>query len=269
MIGERDPAYLRADQYRDPRNLETRISFYERYATNPQHIATWIFDQVLLPGTARVLEVGCGNGEFWVRNLPRVPSGWTVTLTDFSEGVLASARERLSSAGERFCYRVADVQALPFADGSFDGVLANHMLYHVPSLGSALGEIARVLTRDGRLYASTNGAGHMAEVYRLERIFRPSPDEHEHASFTCENGATRLRERFGRVRFARFDDALVVTNSEDVERFTLSRVPEARKTPEKVDALRAEVARLFTEGGGLLRVSENSGHFEAWDPRRG
>ncbi len=268
MIGERDPTYLRSDQYRDSRNLETRISFYQRYATNPREISSWILEQVRLPDRARVLEVGCGIGEFWARNLPRVPAGWEILLTDFSEGVMSAARERLSRAGRPFGFRVADVQDLPFPEGSFDGVLANHMLYHVPDLESALREIARVLTGTGRLYASTNGAGHLAEIYELERIFRVSPDEHEHARFTCENGASILGRYFRQVRFLRFDDSVIATSRDDVVRFVLSRVPEAMATPERTATLQAKVARLFEEGGGQLRAGENIGLFEGSEPWR-
>ena len=53
-----------------------------------------------------------------------------------------------------FC---ADVAALPLRDGSFDVVLAAHMLYHVPDRRAAVSELRRVLVPAGVCIAVTNG----------------------------------------------------------------------------------------------------------------
>ena len=53
---------------------------------------------------------------------------------------------------------LADVQSLPFADGEFDCVAANWVLYHVPDLDRGLSELERVIGRGGRLIAATLGA---------------------------------------------------------------------------------------------------------------
>src|SRR5205823_13608729 len=65
--------------------------------------------------------------------------------------------------------RVGDVQALPFADGEFDLVVAAWMLYHVPDLDRGLAEIARVLRPGGVLVAATNSLQHMQELWDLAR----------------------------------------------------------------------------------------------------
>ncbi len=56
---------------------------------------------------------------------------------------------------------LADVRDLPFADGSFDAVVAAWMLYHVSPLEKGLAEVARVLKPEGRLVAITNGKAHL------------------------------------------------------------------------------------------------------------
>ena len=48
-------------------------------------------------------------------------------------------------------------------------LIANHMLNHVPNLASALSEIQRVLQPEGRLYATTVGLNHMAELTEVPR----------------------------------------------------------------------------------------------------
>lgn len=59
---------------------------------------------------------------------------------------------------------VADAQRLPVAPGTFDALLAMHMLYHVPDVIGAIDEFARVLRADGALIVSTNGLDHMREL---------------------------------------------------------------------------------------------------------
>jgi SAM-dependent methyltransferase len=54
------------------------------------------------------------------------------------------------------------------------------MLYHVPDVERALGELARVLRRGGRLVAVTNASDHWRELYELlgvERAASPFPAE--------------------------------------------------------------------------------------------
>jgi ubiquinone/menaquinone biosynthesis C-methylase UbiE len=91
--------------------------------------------------------------------------------------------------------QVADIQALPFADGEFDCVTANWMLYHVPDLDLGLSEVARVLRSGGRFVATTNSLDHMAELWRLAGRDRWSEPER----FFAENGEESLRPYFARI----------------------------------------------------------------------
>ena len=63
--------------------------------------------------------------------------------------MLRRARLRLKS--DRPAYVVADVTALPFADGSFDGITCGYVLEHVPDPPLGLSELARVLRTGGRM----------------------------------------------------------------------------------------------------------------------
>ncbi len=102
-----------------------------------------------------VLDAGCGTG----RMVPLLAdAGLRVTGADLSPGMIAVGRERLPSVR----LEVARLDALPFATGSFDGVLAWYSIIHTPagSLGPVLAELRRVLRPGGNLLlAFQAGAG--------------------------------------------------------------------------------------------------------------
>jgi SAM-dependent methyltransferase len=196
-----DRTFLLEEQYRTADNLRTRIALHERFSTNPQPFPEWVFDRLDLPAEADILEVGCGNGNLWAANQERIAPGWRLTLTDLSEGMVKEARARL---GDLAAYRVADVQHLPFADESFDAVIANHMLFHVPDRPRALAEVARVLRREGVLIAATNGRSHLREL-------NPRDDGWS-KRFGLENGAEQLKPFFADVEVEHFHDALEITD---------------------------------------------------------
>src|SRR5206468_935801 len=123
-----------------------------------------VFAQLALPSTARILEIGCGPGRLWVENAARIPPGWALTLSDFSPGMAQEARRNLQTVAQPARYLVCDAQALPFAAGHFDAVIANHMLYHVPDRARAFAAIRRVLRPGGTFYAATNGPAHLREL---------------------------------------------------------------------------------------------------------
>ena len=89
-----------------------------------------------------VLELGCGTGLI----LDRVgPLCRRVVGVDISAGMLSKARTRGHSV-----FR-ADLSALPFKDASFDVVFSFKVLAHIPDIGGALAEAARVTRPGGAL----------------------------------------------------------------------------------------------------------------------
>jgi len=104
----------------------------------------------------RWLEVGCGDGPYLTWGSQREPV--VCVGVDISSRILEQARERVRHEGqpERVCLSTADAVALPFADTSFDIVLASQVIEHVPDDAAALYEMRRVLRFGGTLVISTD-----------------------------------------------------------------------------------------------------------------
>ncbi|MEZ4590698.1 MAG: class I SAM-dependent methyltransferase [Chloroflexota bacterium] len=266
----RDSDYLQKNQYRDSSNLDARAALHRRFSTAKADWQPWVFDLLRLEPGMRVLECGCGPGWLWRNNVDRIPAGCQITLTDLSPGMVAEAEAALAGSGHQFSFQPANIQALDFADGSFDVVVANHMLYHVPDLAQGLAEVRRVLKRNGRLIAATNGDNHMKELPLLV----PEDVRQKVASwrmrgmagqlpFRLENGRSLLEPFFSQIDLHLYEDSLWVTEVEPLLAYAFSMIKPEMDVPETaVDQLRqAWVAKIVADGG--IHISKHSGVFVA------
>lgn len=110
------------------------------------------------PGDAlRVLDAGCGTG--WFSQRWRA-GGHRVTALDLSEKMLQQARDNQVAD----CYQIGDIEALPFADASFDRCWSNLAVQWCSDLPQALRELRRVTKPGGQVLFSTLTEGSLHEV---------------------------------------------------------------------------------------------------------
>ncbi|MCA1594021.1 MAG: methyltransferase domain-containing protein [Acidobacteria bacterium] len=95
----------------------------------------------------RVLEIGCGLGTDGARF---ARAGAIYTGVDLTEAAIGLARRRFELEGLPGEFRVADAEALDFADESFDLVYSHGVLHHTPDTRRAVREVHRVLRPGGR-----------------------------------------------------------------------------------------------------------------------
>ncbi len=258
-----DQSYLLNEQYKDASNLNARIHLHAHFSTNKQGWNHWLFDQFQFPAGSRILELGCGPATLWRANLDRLSDDWQITLSDFSPGMLQEARQTLGEHSQRFRFQQIDAQAVPFADASLDVVIANHMLYHVPDRSKALAEMRRVLTPDGRLYASTIGEQHLREIGDwMRRLYHRASWHAAGQEFTLENGAAQLAEHFAFVTLRRYEDGLLVTEVEPVLDYLRSGRAKDALTDERLQPLRALLEQELA-AQGAIRITKDSGLFVA------
>jgi ubiquinone/menaquinone biosynthesis C-methylase UbiE len=263
-----DSELLKTQQYNNSNNLSARIRIHQLYSTNSQDMWDWYFEQILekTPKEARVLEVGTGRGDMWKINESRIPEGWDITLTDFSPGMIADNQAHLGELSQRMKYQEADVQNLPFANGEFDIIFANYMLYHVPSIPQAIIELHRVLKPNGIVFAGTNGNNHLAKLYKLIAKYEGINDwEHYFAlSFSLQNGANYLGAAFKEVELRQFDSNLFVTDAQAIIDYVTSAVSfDGQGVVKQHEAdLRAKLEAKIAEKGGIF-IGKETGFFIA------
>lgn len=261
-----DQSYLLSQQYRSDTNLNARIQLHARFSSNRYGWHPWAFDQLEIAPDARILELGCGPGQLWLQNLARIPPGWQITLSDFSPGMLDAARQNLAGGGRAFTFEQIDAQNIPCADASFDVLIANHMLYHVPDRPRALAEIRRVLRPAGHFYATTIGISHLRELHELEQRLLPGlrawQARPEH-SFLLENGAEQIAPLFAHVELRRYEDALLVTEAEPLVAFMLSHIESGTLSDPQRAALQESIQQQIARDGAI-HITKDSGLFAAW-----
>ncbi len=251
-----DPGRLEK-QYGTADRLSTRISIHDKYSVNKQGFGNWIAGHYPDREGLAVLELGCGTGSMWLGRKDLVRRWGRLVLTDLSGGMLDTARKNLRDMPE-IEYRAVDIQDIPFPDGSFDLVIANMMLYHVPDLPRGLREVRRVLKQGGVFCCATYGEnGIMAHIHGLFGL-QPPRDQ---GGFTLQNGAEKLRPFFSDVEKRLYEDALEVTDPEDLVDyiFSLSGMTELQGLPRS--EVRAVLERNMRDG--VLRVPKEYGMFIA------
>lgn len=259
-----DPQYLKSDQYKDSSNLDARVVIHQRFSTNPYGWFDWVFDHLMsIPANARVLELGSGSGVLWKTCAERVPAGWNITLSDLSDGMLDSAWRSLVVTGRAYKFEQIDAQSIPYPDGTFDLVIANHMLYHVPDRPQALTEIRRVLKNDGRLMAATVGETHLKEMGAWIKRASIEPRQGKFTQpFTLENGGDQLRAFFSNVTADRYKDNLKVTEVAPLLDYIRSMISAEHLSAEELANLESEFRAMLAKDGEIF-ITKDSGLFEA------
>lgn len=121
----------------------------------------------------RVLDVAAGNGN---ATLAAARRGAEVTSTDYVASLLDRGAERARAERLDVSFQVADVEALPFADASFDAVLSTFGVMFAPDHAKSAAEMARVCRPGGRIgLANWTPEGFIGQLFKVLGRHVPPP----------------------------------------------------------------------------------------------
>ncbi|MGF6554240.1 ubiquinone/menaquinone biosynthesis C-methylase UbiE [Pseudomonas sp. S30_BP2TU TE3576] len=121
----------------------------------------------------RVLDVAAGNGN---ATLAAARRGCQVTSTDYVAALLERGEERARAERLNVTFQVADAEALPFADASFDAVLSTFGVMFAPDQPKAAAELARVCRPGGRIgLANWTPEGFVGQMFKTLGQHLPPP----------------------------------------------------------------------------------------------
>jgi len=141
-------------------SYDRQMRFADRFLLGDSR--SWVCAQA----SGRTLEVAIGTG----LNLPFYPRETELTGIDFSEAMLARARERAGQLGRAADLRQADAMALPFPDAAFDTVVCTFALCAVPDDHRVVSEMTRVLRPGGLLLLADHIAAGNWPLRMVQRV---------------------------------------------------------------------------------------------------
>jgi ubiquinone/menaquinone biosynthesis C-methylase UbiE len=208
----------------------------------------------------RVLDVAAGNGN---ATLAAARRGCVVTSTDYVSSLLERGAERARAERVDVAFQVADVEALPFADASFDAVVSTFGVMFAPDHARSAAEMARVVRPAGRIgLANWTPDSLIGRMFKVLGRYVPPPAGVQPPSLWGTE--SHLRTLFGEAASAvqatprhfafRYRSA---AHFIDVFRTWYGPVNKAfaAQTPEKAGALAAELADLLN---GMNRAGPGS-----------
>ncbi len=244
------------EQYSSTKNLDIRISIHNKYSTNKQGFGNWIFEHYNFFDGCRILELGCGNGKMWKDKVYLIGDSSELILSDFSEGMLEEVRTEFQEE-QHITIRQIDIENIPYEDETFDFVIANMMLYHIPDLHRGLSEVKRVLKPNGVFYCATFGMNGIHQY--LNRVLYDNLNSVLVEGFVLQNGRRILTPHFSQVNEYIYEDSLAVTETDDLVNYFFSTI----NFGEKNELSRDEVYDKFDalKDQGIIKVPKDYGMF--------
>ncbi len=259
--------YLSTRQYQDSGNLSSRIQIHQKFSTGQQNWYDFVFELAAIKAEANVLELGCGSGLLWRYGMNRLSETNRIALSDLSPGMIKDAANALLG-DTRFHFVCMDSMNVSFPAASFDLIIANHMLYHVPSITQVLGQVSELLKPGGRFMAATNGPEHMIDLDLLLEKFSHKLDKSHGMSsdFNLLNGEKQLRQFFSTIELHIYSSDLWVTNAQLLTNYAYSTpLVKEQLGSEGKPEMTAFFKRRIDHYGGIL-IRKQTGVYLAKDP---
>lgn len=260
--------------YETDENLRIRQETHDKYTVPKSDFARWVIETIDWKGDETILDLGAGIGTYYSRLLALVPD-ITYYAIDISHKMLKN------HPAPEDALTLSNAMHLPYADQSFDVIMANHMLYHIPDIDAALKEIRRVLKPNGKVLIATNSIHTMPELQVLMRraivlltrygATQVRPPALPSDSFALENGTRILAHHFfavvrhdnpGQLVFTEIEPA--ITYLESMRELRQDHLPEDVAWEDMMLIMRQQITQLIKHLG-KLEINKMSGALIASD----
>jgi len=146
---------------------------YAIIGTTLQIVGERLCEAIDLKAGERVVDVAAGNGNATLAAARRFAQ---VTSTDYVGALLDRGKQRAAAERLPVTFQVADAEALPFADASFDVALSTFGIMFTPDQETAVGEITRVVRPGGRIgFANWTPEGFIGQLFAIIGRHLPPP----------------------------------------------------------------------------------------------
>jgi len=132
-----------------------------------------VLSRLPLRGDETVLDAGCGTGRLTAELLESLPRGRVVGI-DLSQNMLRSAREHLTSFGDRVRLAACDLLRLPF-ENAFDGIVSTAAFHWVLDHDRLFLNLRRALVPGGWIEAQCGGGPNLATLRARTNNLAASP----------------------------------------------------------------------------------------------
>lgn len=148
---------------------------FERVATKLEDMHEIVIDAVAAQPGELWLDVGCGTGEL---AFLATRTGATIRGADLSPALVETAKRQAAERGHALEFEVADVEALPYVNATFDIVTSSVAAIFAPDHPRVASELARVTAAGGRLALTAWKAdGPIGDFFRIIAKYAPPPVE--------------------------------------------------------------------------------------------
>lgn len=230
--------------------LASSFNLHEKYSVNAYGWYPWLFDQLHLTEGMRILDIGCGVGLIWQRNMEKIPQGCSVTCLDKNADALETLRSgierehRTLQNGVEFRMVCGKAEDFCFEAQKYDCVIASYVLGFVKDQDALLEKVRSALKPGGRLFVAASGERKFHQLHELADEFfgKISPISRQEQVMMSSQELERLLDRhFGRRSMARYEDSLVIDSAEDICSYLFS----ASELAERLDFGRRQEFAAF------------------------
>jgi ubiquinone/menaquinone biosynthesis C-methylase UbiE len=211
-------------------DLLTRIRIHETYGA--RNIDQWN-TEVLQPTAAmKILDVGCGAGKQCFLYSDFTNRQADITGTDFSEELLAKAREKLAERGDKnvkFSFMDFN-KRFPFDGNTFDLLSSAFAIYYASDLDFTFGEAHRVLKPGGRLFVTGPLPENKQMFYEIikEATNQPIPPMPGSSRFKGEIYRT-IESKFAKTELLKFENPITFPEVAPFIEYVRASLSEDRK----------------------------------------